>query len=284
MSPAGNPTRAVILGGGGVKGIAWEIGVIAGLREAGVDLGIADALFGTSAGSFAAALIASAQDIEKKYTAQFEPDAIEVPAQMSPDVIRKYTAAIAANYGQAVPLAKAYADIARTAETISSQVRLGVVRARLGIASWPNDRLHFTAIDADTGELVVLDSSSGLTLTEAACATGAVPGVWPMVTAGGRNWIDGGMISAANVQLGEGFDRVIVIAPSATSTNGFDDVEAAAAKLRQKSDVVVIIPDALTQEAIGPNVFDPARRGAAAQAGRRQASDAAAEVLLRWVG
>src|SRR5580692_1925053 len=76
--------------------------------------------------------------------------------------------------------------------------------------------------------LFVLVSASGLTLTEAASASGSVPGVWPMVTAGGRNWIDGGMISAANVQLGEGFDRVIVIAPSATSTNGFDDVEAAA--------------------------------------------------------
>ena len=284
MSPAGNPTRAVILGGGGVTGIAWEIGVIAGLREAGVDLGVADELFGTSAGAFAAALIASAQDIEKKYAAQFEPDPSEVLAQMSPEVMRKYADAVKANYGQAIPLAKAYAAIARTAETISTQVRSGVVRARLGIDSWPNDRLHFTAIDADSGELVVLNSTSGLTLIEAASATGAVPGLWPMVTAGGRSWIDGGMISAANVQLGEGFDRVIVIAPSAISMNGFDDVEAAAAKLRDKSDVVVIIPDAPTQEAIGPNVFDPTRRGAAAEAGRRQASEATADVLNRWIG
>jgi NTE family protein len=278
------PTRAVILGGGGVTGIAWEIGVVAGLRDAGVDLGVADALFGTSAGAFAAALIASAQDIERKYAAQFEPDPTEVPAHISPEVMEKYSAAVSANYGQAIPLAKAYSDIARTTETIGSEVRLGVVRARLGIASWPNDRLHFTAIDADTGELVVLDSSSGLTVTEAAAATGAVPGIWPMVSAGGRNWIDGGMISAANVHLGERFDRVIVIAPSATSMNGFDDVETAAAKLRGTSDVVVIIPDAQTLDAIGPNVFDPTRRGAAAEAGRRQASAAAADVIRHWIG
>ena len=282
--PPAESTRAVVLGGGGVTGIAWEIGVIAGLREAGVDLGVADALFGTSAGSFAAVLIASAQDIEKKYAAQFEPDPTEVPAHISPDVMAMYSAAVSAHYGQAVPLAKAYAEIARTSKTIGADVRLGVVRARLGVASWPSDRLHLTALDADTGELVVLDSSSGLTLTEAAAATGAVPGIWPMVSAGGRDWIDGGMISAANVQLGEGFDRVIVIAPSATSMNGFDDVEAAAAKLRDKSEVIVIIPDAPTLEAIGPNVFDPARRGAAAEAGRRQASEAAADVIRQWIG
>ena len=45
---------AIVLGGGGVTGIAWEIGVLAGLLDAGVDLG-ADAVFGTSAGSFVGA-------------------------------------------------------------------------------------------------------------------------------------------------------------------------------------------------------------------------------------
>ena len=43
--------RAIVLGGGGVTGIAWEVRVLAGLRSAGVDLN-ADAVFGTSAGSF----------------------------------------------------------------------------------------------------------------------------------------------------------------------------------------------------------------------------------------
>ena len=37
--------RAIVLGGGGVTGIAWEVGVLAGLHAAGVDLN-ADAVFG----------------------------------------------------------------------------------------------------------------------------------------------------------------------------------------------------------------------------------------------
>jgi NTE family protein len=283
MSP--NSTRAVILGGGGVTGIAWEIGVIAGLAEAGIDLAErADALFGTSAGSFAAALIAGGVDIEARYRAQFKPDGTEVAATMSPDVQRLYQEAYLQHYGQAVPLAKAFGEIAKQAVTVSTEVRTGVVAARLGIEDWPdNELLHVTALDADTGELVVLDRHSGVTLIEAASATGAVPGLWPMVVAGGRNWIDGGMVSAANVQLGAGYDRVLVIAPVGETMGGFDSVDLAAAKLRPASRVVTIMPDDAAREGIGPNVFDPSRRGPAAEAGRAQALRLADEVRAGWL-
>src|SRR4051812_20063295 len=51
--------RALVLGGGGSTGNAWVIGVIAGLFEAGLDVTDADLTIGTSAGSTAAAQIAS---------------------------------------------------------------------------------------------------------------------------------------------------------------------------------------------------------------------------------
>ncbi len=41
--------RAVVIGGGGVAGIAWANGVIAGLADAGIDLTDADSYIGTSA-------------------------------------------------------------------------------------------------------------------------------------------------------------------------------------------------------------------------------------------
>ena len=52
--------RALVLGGGGSAGNAWEIGVIAGLLDAGLDVTGADLIIGTSAGSTAAAQITSA--------------------------------------------------------------------------------------------------------------------------------------------------------------------------------------------------------------------------------
>ncbi|MGH3436478.1 MAG: patatin-like phospholipase family protein, partial [Sciscionella sp.] len=51
--------RALVLGGAGSTGNAWEIGVIAGLFEAGLDVTEADLTIGTSAGSTAAAQITS---------------------------------------------------------------------------------------------------------------------------------------------------------------------------------------------------------------------------------
>ena len=41
--------RALVLGGGGITGIAWQIGLLKGLTDAGVDLSAADTVIGTSA-------------------------------------------------------------------------------------------------------------------------------------------------------------------------------------------------------------------------------------------
>jgi NTE family protein len=60
------PKQAVVLGGGGLVGMAWEAGVIKGLRDRGVDLNQADLIVGTSAGAMIGTAIrsgASADDI-----------------------------------------------------------------------------------------------------------------------------------------------------------------------------------------------------------------------------
>ena len=44
-------SRALVLGGGGLTGIAWETGVLVGLAESGVDVTGWDAVIGTSAGA-----------------------------------------------------------------------------------------------------------------------------------------------------------------------------------------------------------------------------------------
>ena len=54
------PSRALVLGGGGATGIGWLGGLIIGLREQGIDLGTADTVIGTSAGSVVGTLIGAA--------------------------------------------------------------------------------------------------------------------------------------------------------------------------------------------------------------------------------
>ncbi len=47
----GDERRALVLGGGGITGIAWMYGLVAGLAADGIDLTGADLVVGTSAGS-----------------------------------------------------------------------------------------------------------------------------------------------------------------------------------------------------------------------------------------
>src|SRR5579859_1503493 len=62
---------ALVLGGGGISGAAWEIGMIAGLHAAGVDLTTANAVIGTSAGAIVGAQILSGVPIDELYSRQF---------------------------------------------------------------------------------------------------------------------------------------------------------------------------------------------------------------------
>src|SRR6266566_6209822 len=79
--------RALVLGGGGVTGIAWETGLIAGLAGLGIDLAAADVIIGTSAGSVVGADIASGQEFEALYQAQLAPPAPEPAARIGWDFI-----------------------------------------------------------------------------------------------------------------------------------------------------------------------------------------------------
>src|SRR5262249_16783431 len=57
--PADANGRALVLGGGGPVGEAWESGVIAGLMEKGIDVYRANKIVGTSAGSIVGARVAA---------------------------------------------------------------------------------------------------------------------------------------------------------------------------------------------------------------------------------
>ena len=58
-------STALVLGAGGVTGIAWELGILKGLADAGVDLTAAELVVGTSAGSVVGAQITSGHSVEE---------------------------------------------------------------------------------------------------------------------------------------------------------------------------------------------------------------------------
>jgi NTE family protein len=277
---------ALVLGGGGITGIAWEIGVLAGLAEAGVDLTGADLVVGTSAGSVVGAQVTSGADLEMLFARQLEPPADEKVARMTRAALARYGWAVLRSRGKDVGFRRRVGALALAAEqaglTPTEQERLDVIGSRLVSREWPDRDLRITAVDAETGEFRVLDRTSGVPLLLAVAASCAVPGVYPPVTIDGRRYVDGGMRSAANADLAEGYDRVVVLAPIPRGVGPLSSVDAQVTGMVAR--VAVVSPDEASRRAIGRNVLDPAARAGSARAGRAQAAGATAEVAEAWRG
>ncbi|MET7752010.1 patatin-like phospholipase family protein [Micromonospora sp. NPDC005367] len=275
-------TRALVLGGGGVTGVAWEWGLLAGLAQHGVSLAEADLVVGTSAGSVVGAQLRSGRPVQESYAAQLQPSRGEVAARFGPVAVLRLTWA-GARTRDAVRARVRIGTMALAARTPSEQSRRAVIAARLPQREWPRRRLLVTAVDAHSGEFVVFDADSGVSLVDAVGASCAVPGVWPPVTIGDRRYVDGGMRSPVNADLAAGARRVVVLAPTTAAFGPMPRLAAQVAALRaQGARVVVVSPDAAARAAIGRNVLDPARRAGAARAGRAQANVVAGEVAAVW--
>lgn len=273
--------RALVLGGGGVTGIAWELGILAGLAKAGVHLVEADLLVGTSAGSVVGAQIASGTDLEGLYAAQLAEAGSEPAARMSRRAVARLGWAIVRSRDGQRARAR-MGKMALATRTAPEAERRDVFAARLPLHAWPPQRLRITAVDAVSGEFTAFDGDSGVSLVDAVGASCAVPGVWPPMSVDGRRWIDGGMRSAANADLAAECDRIVVLAPL---SGGFGPIVRLAdqvTELEKHARVSVVTPDKAARHAIGKNVLDPARRAPAARAGRVQAAATVQAVDAVW--
>ncbi|MGW4293139.1 patatin-like phospholipase family protein [Micromonospora chersina] len=276
-------TRALVLGGGGVTGVAWELGLLAGLAARGVDLTGAELVVGTSAGSVVGAQVCSGAPVEELYAAQLRPARAEVAARLGVAVLARW--AWAGTRGRDAVRARARVGaMALAARTPSEQSRRAVIAARLPVHGWPARRLLVTAVDAASGEFVVFDAGSQVSLVDAVGASCAVPGVWPPVTIGGRRYVDGGVRSPVNADLARDARRVVVLAPTRAGFGPMPRLSAQVAELRSAGAAVAVVsPDRAARAAIGRNVLDPARRAASARAGFAQAAAVADEVAAVWV-
>ncbi|MEU7043372.1 patatin-like phospholipase family protein [Streptomyces varsoviensis] len=276
---------ALVLGGGGITGIGWESGMLAGLAAAGVDLTTAHTVIGTSAGSIVGAQLASGLlDLDALYERQLTDPKDEVAVRVGTALASRYVWG-ALRSRDARTFGARMGRMALAARTVPESDRRAVVERRLLSHEWPARRLLVTAVDAATGEFTAFDAASGVGIVDAVAASCAVPGVWPPVTIGAKRYIDGGVRSAANADLADGCGRVVVLAPIPTGGGPIATARAQAAALTAAgARVTVLMPDRASRAAFGRNPLDPARRAAAARAGRTQAAAHAESVAGVWAG
>jgi NTE family protein len=278
------PGTALVLGGGGPVGGAWLTGVLAGLTEAGIDLGSADIMIGTSAGAVFGSRLRSGVPAADLYERQLSgADAVCLPV-----TARQTASFLWAALGSRDPQ-RSIERLARAAlrtRTGPESDVFDTVGALLGdVRDWPERELRITAVDARTGRLEMFDSRSGVTLLEAVAASCAVPIVWPPVTVAGRRWMDGGSRSTANLQLARGYGRVLAVVPIPQAVGPHPSASQQAAELSDDgARVILLSPDRAARRKMGRNMADDTRRSAAARAGHAQASAVAPSVADVWQG
>ncbi|MFK4098575.1 patatin-like phospholipase family protein [Streptomyces sp. NPDC019531] len=273
--------RALVVGGGGVAGIAWATGVLAGLADSGVDVGDADLLLGTSAGSVVAAQLAGATPLPELLRSQVDPAFQReelLPREGALAAVFEFAAKLDAEVGDPVERLRRTGEMALAADTVTEAERRSVIEGRLPSHDWPGRPLSVIAVNARTGETRVLDRASGIGLVDAVAASCAVPGVWPAATIDGVPHIDGGARSFTNLDLAAGHARTLVVAPMPDPV-----LEADAAAIVERGGLVeVITPDEAALTAFGDDPLSPASRTPAGHAGFAQGTEAAPAVAALW--
>jgi NTE family protein len=287
----------LVLGGGGVLGEAWLRACLAGVEaESGWDLRECDAFVGTSAGSIVAAVLAAGR---RPAAAAGVADAWEraEPRDGSDPVAGLVRLGRRAALMAAAPLAPA---VTAGLEPGGAAFRAAVLRrGRRATREIPQlrealERMHATfdgrlrvaAVDLATGRRVMFGAPGApkAGVTEAVLASCSVPWVFRPVTIGGREYVDGGVWSAANLDAApvRAGAEVLCLIPTATPRLGIDrlgairafaSTTAAAESLllrRRGARVRIVAPDAATVRAIGPNLFDAHRRPEVEAAGYAQ--------------
>jgi NTE family protein len=293
--------RALVLGGAGSAGNAWEIGVIAGLFEAGLDVTEADLTIGTSAGSTAAAQITSGiqptELLADILAAASRPpagpagsDRGRAPIGPAANHMERTSAIIGAAENAAEMRRRMGAAALETDAASHSAVQTqwrAVVAARLPSQLWPERLMLIPAVDASTGEPVVFDRDSGVDLVDAVAASTSNGFGIPPYSIGGHRYINGGYRRNENADLAAGYARVLVLSPfggrSRTPLEWGMHLAAQVDELRARgSRVETIFPDSKSEHMFGANAMDLSLRPAAARSGYNRGKALSEQLTEFW--
>ncbi len=283
--------RAVVLGGGGNVGIAWELGVLAALAEGGVDARDADLIVGTSAGSVVGTQIAHGHDPR----ALLEERRMTAPRPLGggTSAVPADAAGVFALWVSVDEMTQAHAAqvgaLALQAHTMPEEAWVAGFAAN-GWPGWPETPLVVTAVECESGAFRAIDRASGVPIARAVAASCAVPGLFPPVTIDGVRCMDGGVRSGTSADLAQRIepDIVLVVAPLGWAGRGIHRLAAQqlaremAALESAGAQVRLIEPDGAARAHM-TNLMDPAEALPAADAGYAHASSLAAELRAWWL-
>ncbi len=290
----------LVLGGGGVLGEAWMMGVLAGVEDAtGFDLRGCEYFVGTSAGSIVAAHLVAGNAPRRPPSVGNEVElagsaAVGGLAAAAVEAARRagaWTMAAASTFaplalgvaapGGAVMRAALLRRLPRPSDTLD-QLRLRVERSGARF----DGRLRVVAVDRRSGRRVVFGSpgAPAASVGQAVEASCTVPWLFAPVRIGGREYVDGGVWSPTNLDVAPaGRDTHVLCLNPTASISGTQSVlgvirsvarsavsiESLALR-RRGAAVQAVAPNMESAGAMGTNFMDREPRSRVLAAGYRQ--------------
>ncbi len=312
-----------MLGGGGILGLEWIMGMLAGIEDAtGFDLRDCEYFVGTSAGAIAAArLVGGRRPRRPPRTGDETPAATERETETPEDEeeleqrARLGAAALeaarrAGEWSLAVgsPLAPAALALTRPAGTLLRAGVLSRIRApertldglKADVAQYGarfDGRLRVACVERASGRRVMFGApaSPRATVPEAVAASCAVPWLFTPVTIAHREYVDGGVWSATNLDAAPAGRGTSVLCLNPTAGLGDSHTLVAVGRRLARSAVSVeamalrrrgalprtIAPDADSSAAMSGDFMDPEPRARVLAAGYEQGLREAPDPLRR---
>jgi NTE family protein len=217
----------LILGGGGIVGMAWELGVLAGVAECSeFDPASSAVIVGTSAGSVVAAHVALGHDLDDLVERQRRPSGVAgVPSPPPPRADRQNLGSstvpdeimqfITSTEGTLEQRNAAVGRLAREAHiALDEPTYIAGLRSMIGTDEWPDTDLRVTSVDCQTGSTMLWTRHDGIPLDRALATSCAAPGWFPAVEYHGRWYTDAPRADFTIDLVHEtGLDAIIFIGP-----------------------------------------------------------------------
>ena len=213
--------RGLGLGGGGAYRASWMVGYFHGLKEKGVDLGTADIVVGTSAGSVVGAALTGGHlwrlSAELDFLGRFPKLFAELIPTMVPNPSQLRARALSNGAKAADPAT--IQSIGRAAMAARNPAGPDAypttVKRLIGEDDWPSPKLHTTAVDCYTGERLVVSAGAGIAADEACAASSSLPGSMGPTWLKNRLCMDGGICqTSTHCDVIAGVKRALVISLS----------------------------------------------------------------------
>ena len=278
-------TRALICGGGGSVGTAWETGWFAGLQQQGLWLNDADLILGTSAGAGVGVQVACGHDMMaqveryraagKRAAAGGTTAVLNIDTEGTTGFRGLFERGQASGRNGDIAVRKEISEASRNSVPMIELDAFLKTFKYLANEPWPPS-YRAACVNIDTFEFEAIGHELCGSLQHGVAAGCAVPGVYPPIQVGKHFYVDGGCLSPTSVDLGIGFDKTLVLLVAEAPKQEINALVASG------TSHLIINVDADVRAAWGENLMDASLAFEAAELGLAQGLRDAERVKAFW--